>query len=560
MLVALIATAWCYANQMWHADDWKVPSAYLGPFRGPSKSDVLLHLAFIRAARDGHFVPLQSKVVPELGAPGVANWNDWPITEELPIFSMGMLARAVGIFAALNIALLSCHLFAGLSFYCVARYYNTDIAWSLAGAIAFGLASFIFSQSPDHIFVALCWHVPLFIVIWDWFANDKIPMPGSGRFWFGIAVGIVAGLQMPYYAAVFGQLVLLGALVSFTRTRKHYQLVSGFSFLAAAALAFALMNLDTWLYQIRFGGNPNAVVRPYQWLEVYGLKMVDFVTPPLSHHWAMFRNFADWRIHTQILHDEGSYLGIIGVTALLLLCGVAINALIRRKARDVPSGFWQALWIFVFFTTGGLNAVAGLMGFTLLRAGCRFSIVILAIALLFACRWMSRRGVRPRSAMFVTAIVALVTIMDQVPTKLSEAEKDTIARQILSDRKFVAEMEAALPAGAKVFQLPVMDFPEAPLQNLSSYDHLRPYLFSHRLHFSFGNVKGRHDDGWQKGLVARPWPEAIDQLKQRGFDALYINQAAYPGQVPPVREVLKGVGYDKIIDSDTGDLICVILN
>lgn len=559
-IITIIAATWCYANEMWSVADWKLPSAYVGPFRGPSKSDVLLHLALIRAARDGHFVPLQSKIVPELGAPGEGNWNDWPITEELPIFAIGLLARIVGIFAALNIALLSCHLLAGLTFYCVARYRGANIGWSFAAAIVFGLASYIFSQSPDHVLVALCWHVPLFIVVWDQFFDDKTSTSRLKQFWFGIGVAILTGLQMPYYAAIFAQLVLLSALISFARTRNSYRLVLGVVLLGATGITFALMNLDTWLYQWRFGPNPDALVRPYQWLEVYGLKLVDLITPPLNHHWQVFRNFADWRMHAQILHDEGSYFGLLGIAALLLLCTVAISALLADKHQEVPNGFWQVLWVFVFFTTGGLNAVFGLAGFTFLRASCRFSVVILVIALLFSSQWLSRHCRKLFVVLLAPVIVTAIAIADQVPMKASAEQKATIARQILSDRKFVADIEEVLPSGAMIFNLPIMDFPEAPLQNLSAYDHLRPYLYSTHLRFSFGNVKGRDPGNWQKSLLARPWADAIYEIEQHGFSAIYINQSAYSREIPPLRQVFTELGYSKIIDSDNGDLTCVILN
>jgi hypothetical protein len=85
-------------------------------------------------------------------------------------------------------------------------------------------------------------------------------------------------------------------------------------------------------------------------------------------------------------------------------------------------------------------------------------------------------------------------------------------------------------------------------------------LYADHLRFSFGDVKGRGQSDWQKALLSRPWTEAINVIKQHGFSAIYINQSAYSDQVPPARDVLRELGYDKIIDSDNGDLICVILN
>src|ERR1700736_2710141 len=196
-LLCVITAGWCYANSIWNRASWDIPSVYIGPYRGAPKSDVLFHLALIRAARDGHFAPLCSKSVPELGAPYEAAWNDWPIVEELPICAMGLIARHFGIFAALNITLLSCHLLAGLTFYFVSRYQRVSIAWSFTAALAFGLCSYIFSESPDHVLVALCWHVPMFLMVWNCVSSESAIEPGSKRFWFGIFVAVLAGLQMP---------------------------------------------------------------------------------------------------------------------------------------------------------------------------------------------------------------------------------------------------------------------------------------------------------------------------------------------------------------------------
>jgi hypothetical protein len=159
------------------------------------------------------------------------------------------------------------------------------------------------------------------------------------------------------------------------------------------------------------------------------------------------------------------------------------------------------LWIVLCFSTGGLNAILGAFGFTLFRTGCRYSVVILAIALLYAAQ---RLTALQRAAAFRTdpdtlriggltaaAAACLVVLWDQVPRAPTAEQASTIARQVEADRQFVAQMEATLPAGAMVFQLPIMEFPEVPAPGVPPYDHFRPYLFSKQLRFSFGSMKGR---------------------------------------------------------------------
>lgn len=559
VLVAVIATGWCYANGMWHSEDWQMPLTYKGPYVGRDKSDILIYSAFIRAARDGHFAPFAAKFIPELGAPYDGNWNDWPYLEYVPLYLVGVLARGVGIFAALNIALLFWNCLAGVTFFIVARCRRIDIIWSFTAALSFGLASFIFAQSPDHPMVALCWHVPLLLLVLSWLTDEKGIALESKRFWVGISVAFIAGIQNPYYSSTFCQLALLTAGAMFLHTRNRRHLVVPACFVGATLAAFVLINLSPWFWQIRLGQTHGAIVRQFQWLEIYALKALDLLIPPLNHQWSAFREVSQWRAGAALLHDEGSYLGIVGVAALILLLLTTIGAATRRDSEKVPTEAFWVLWIFLFYSTGGLNAIIGALGFTYLRAGCRLSIFILAAALLFGAEWLSRKKLRPAVAITVAAICCLIILLDQVPMPPSREEKAVIAQQVLDDEKFVRDMENILPPGAMVFQLPVMDFPESPLRTLNPYDHLRPYLFTRQLRFSFGSMKGRPREQWQHDIEKLSLPESIDEIKRRGFSAIYVSRAGYPDGARELEQNLRLLGYNREIESAERDLFCVLL-
>jgi phosphoglycerol transferase len=232
---------------------------------------------------------------------------------------------------------------------------------------------------------------------------------------------------------------------------------------------------------------------------------------------------------------------------------------------------WQLLWIVLMFTTGGLNAIIGSLGFTMFRGACRYSIVILAITLLYAARRLSaieRTAAaaapddrRPMLWNAVAAVLCLLILWDQVPPALKAEKTAIISRQIDADRQFTARMEAALPAGAMVFQLPIMEFPEAPAPGVPPYDHLRPYLFGNRLRYSFGGVKGRPDSDWQKDLARLPSLEkVVEEIKGRGFAAIYINRNGFPDRAKAIEEKLLEMGYSKPpIRNASGELSCILL-
>jgi hypothetical protein len=564
-LAVLVTLAWCAAFAKWTGTDWQVPTAYLEPEQG----DVLHLLAMMKSAGRGEFIPLLWKQPSQLGAPGTANWNDWPLVEELQVLWFALLGRLFGLFAGLNLGILSCHLSAALAMFAVARGSGCTHPWSFVAGLAFGLAPYLFAQSPHHLTCLFTWHLPLVLLVWRWICSAPGILPGSQRFRWALAIGVITGLQSPYFTNILCQLTLLGAGIMLWRGGERRAFVGALGVIGAAAVAFAVMNADSWSYRLAHGPNPGALVREYKWIELYGLKLVDLVIPLPTHHSGTLAALATaHRVGALAqgippaspLQDEGSYLGIVGICALAWLSFTGFRALVRGRSDEVPIECWQVLWIVLCFSTGGFNAILGAAGVTLFRAACRYSVVILAIVLLWAARRLSQQATTRHGpvALAVAAVLSVVVLWDQVPRTQRAEQRALIARQIEGDRDYVRRLEAALPEGAMVFQLPIMAFPEAPAPGVPPYDHFRPYLHGDRLRYSFGSMKGR--DTWQDDLGRIPFEQAVAELKRRGFTALAINRNGFPDRAKGLEEKLLEMGYDSPpLRNATGELTGVLL-
>jgi hypothetical protein len=585
-LLVVVTLAWCAANGIWTPAALAKPTAYLDP----EKADVIHALTMVKATARGDLAFLGWKSVPQLNAPHTANWNDWPMVEEILLLAFGLLAKVFGLFAGLNLAMLLGNVLAATTFYGVARHLDCRPVWAFTAALAFGLAPFIFAQSPYHITCEWVWHVPLFLLVWRWVSTAPGIAGRPRRFWQACGIGFLTGCLNPYFTNALCQLTVLGAGLRWLRDRSRPALVSALAVVGAAAVAFALMNLDTWTYKLANGPNEGALVREYKWLEIYGLKIKDLFVPPLTHRWDTLSTFAKAHRQAAPLLDEGaSYQGIVGLACLLWLAVTAVRDMITGREKDVPMEAWQVLWIVLMFTTGGLNAIVGAMGFTMFRAGCRYSIVILAITLLWAARRLSAmqadaESKRPAGGTdwrwpSAAAAACLLILWDQVPRAPTADESATIARQVAADREFTEKMEAALPAGAMVFQMPVMDFPESPAPGVPPYDHFRPYLYSKDLRYSFGSMKGREREKWQPAVQAKFFEgatldqqagkirvnvdnarAAVNELRRLGFSAIYVNRNGFPDRARGIEEALLELGYEKPpIRNATGDLACIVL-
>jgi len=573
-IVAGIAVlGWCAANDKWTTRSLTYPSTYLDD---PERSDFFSGAAYVKASDNWLALPILWKTVPQLGAPYDGNWNDFPSLDEVVLGIQAVLVKGLGLFAGLNVSFALAHALAAAAFYLSARLSACNRLWSFVGALAFGVAPYVFAQSPHHMQVAYVWPVAFFPLVWRWCASDAfdagVPSPDRRRaLWGAVGIAFVSGIHFVYYTNVLCQLVLVTSLIRCWQRRCWEPLRPAMAIIAAAAAGFAIMNIDSWTYRLFHEPNANSFVREYKWLELYGLKLKDLFIPPMNHRSEAFAAFsqAHWKA-APLLDERASYLGILGIGSLLWLVFTGLRAMIERRERDVPPEVWQILWVVLMFTTGGLNAVIGSAGITMFRAGCRYSVVILVISLLWAARRMTAIQARSEAShpgeatawqwYAVGSAIAMMVLWDQVPRPPTAAETASIIRQVDSDRAFTAKMEATLPEGAMVFQLPIMEYPESPAPGVPPYDHFRPYLYSTKLRYSFGSMKGRPRENWQRELGQRPLEEAVAEIEKRGFAAIYVNRNGFPERAQPIEKALRAMGYRKPpIVSDTGDLVCIPL-
>ena len=78
---------------------------------------------------------------------------------------------------------------------------------------------------------------------------------------------------------------------------------------------------------------------------------------------------------------------------------------------------------------------------------------------------------------------------------------------------------------------------------MTAYDHGRPYLHSKTLRWSYGAMKGRFADAWQKAAVDRPTPDMLRTLAVAGFSGVYVDRAGYDD---------RGVAIETVLRQETG--------
>jgi phosphoglycerol transferase len=550
-LAAAAVLIWVAYHQRWTPASWHVPTDYY--------VDAHETLARLKAASEGDIVPFAPQVIERLGAPFGAHWNAYPTPDKPLMALLGALVHAVGLFAAANLGLVLAQVTAALAFYFVARWLRCRWEWAFAGALLFAYAYHTFHRGLSHYSLVFTWTVPIgLLAVWCVAGSRRLewtrPLAA-----LCLAVGVAFGASNPYNLFFWLQLMGWALVFQALGPRRRANLGIGVAAIAAALVTFVLVHVETWLHVEDPGALP-LLARNYGGTERYALKVVEMFIPPPYHAWEPFSFFgyrylrwSEWRGEAFL-----PYLGLAGIAGLVWLAVVTLRRLIAR--RPVPGQALTLGWIVAYASIGGLtNVLAFFAGFQVFRATNRAAIFVSAIVLLFLVARLSRlTGRWPAAVRFAAAaVLAAVGVLDQLPRRESPADLATVAHLAATDLEFGQRLEAAFPPGASVFQLPILGFPEVAVPHrIQDYEHVRPYLVTRTLQFSYGAPKGRARSAWQHDLEGLPAEELVERLEAHGFAALYINRLGFTDAAAALLGSLERLGYrDRIADADDRQIV-----
>jgi hypothetical protein len=546
--LALVASVvWCTHYDRWTLASWSVPTLYGG--------DAMEIYTRIAASAEGDAAPFRPQVITRLGAPHGANWNAYPSSDVVLLWLIGRVARVTGVFPAANLALLLACVTSALAFYGCARWLRVRWEWAFATALLFAFTLQSFQRGIAHLFLIYTWTVPAALLVCGLVAHSSRL---TFRGWAGglcLLTGLMIGMGNPYVLFLFLQLLGWALIAQWLGARRRANLVVGGATLAAALVAFAAAEAHLWLFKTDTAAL-SPLVRNYVGTEFYAMKPVELFLPPPGHRWDLLAGLGFRYLDTSEFRSgesSMSYLGLVAIGGLTWLVLASFRRLLNRQPPPVAA--MPAAWVLAFSSLGGLtNLFALVTGLVVFRATNRFSLFISAIALLFLASRLTRWSA-PRPAWLTGALAAIVAgigLWDQLPNAPGREWQAAVAREVEADRTFGRALEEKLPPGSMVFQLPVIEFPEAvPPHQLEDYAYFRPYLATQSLRFSYGALKRRSRSHWQRNLNTMPTKDLVRRLEWYGFSALYFQRRAFAdGGERLLGELTKLGRIQQVVDSN----------
>jgi len=403
---------------------------------------------------------------------------------------------------------------------------------ALCGSLLYTFTFYHFSRGERQFLAAAYYPVPLMVMVILWVCAGRLV--GRRRVILSLLVCLlVAATGGVYFSFFAGFLLLVGGSLTALRRRQ-----------SRALLAPALLILTLWVGHLA-NMSSAAKYSPAD-AESYGLKITQLLLPVDRHRVKQLALVKDeYRWNPLINENRDATLGLVGGAGFLTLVGWLLYhnlaaSLGRPNREPGPLDHLSVLNLaaLLLATIGGFGALFNLLVSPQIRAYNRVSVYV-AFFSLFAVVYLLDRGTRARltsrrrrvACGLGFALVLTVGLLDQIPRHLPP-DYAAVRAEYRSDAEFVSQVEAAVPPGAKIFQLPAATFPEGGTVNvMGDYDHFRGFLHSKNLRWSYGAAKGRWEAEWQRQVAALPAAEMARALAGAGFAGIYLNRWGYDSEL-----------------------------
>ncbi len=585
-LEGLLAAATSLLFAVWVLRLWR---GDLGlPLRYSPVDDTKFYLMLVKGIADHGWYSSNTS----LGAPFGQHLVDYPQgADSLNLLLIRLLALFSSNAALLiNLFFLATFALSAFTSHLVLRVLGLSALSAGLCAVLFSLLAYHFFRGESHLFLSAYYAIPLtgylFLRVLGGgtlfarrpAAGHRIAAWVSCRTVLTLAICALVGSDNLYYAT-FAVVMLTGATVIGAVTRRRAPAAQGFLLVAVIVATVGVNIAPSLVYRSEHGTNvalERSLAGNESSNEAFGLRLSNLLLPAPGARIAPLRKATveyDRSIAPGYCEACYASLGTVGdvgflwltLCALLAVVGLAALPARGRLLRDAAIGAWLAIAV---GSVGGLASLLELLVTPDVRAWNRISVLIAFFSLLSVgvlldalLRCLGRRRHGRTLGPIALAGVLLFGAYDQTSASYIPAYRTT-ARQWRSDERLVQEIEARMPRGAGIFELPYVPFPEGYPETAvgdeiatyaTKYEPLRGYLHSRHLRWSYGAIKGRPAD-WPGALSGQPLPYVLAAAGAAGFTGVWVDPAGFePAKWTRLRSALQATLGESGLASPAGD-------
>jgi phosphoglycerol transferase len=500
---------------------------------------------------DGIYYGLQVKTLietgwvhenPSLSAPYQLELYDFAHFDNLHLAIMKAIALVTSRWAVvLNVYFLLTFPLTTITALLLMRRLGIHWALSLAGSLLFAFQPYHFLRGQGHIMLAAYYLLPLLVFPCLWLSSERSLHGESGRlawwellrskrFWFSLVICLAASSAGHYYACFGCFFFLLSGVRASLLFRRWRHLRHALLLCCVTAIGFTVNLLPNIHFWATHGSNRLASAKLPQFAEIFGLKLTRMLLPIPNHRLKPFADLRAFYMETapNFFDNGAEAIGLVASVGFIILIGMALWRCQNDKdSSPLPLLGLLTVGSVLLATVGGFGAVFSYVVNPQLHGYQRISI-FLALFGLITVMWLlqsftariTRSRFRKAILLSAAALLLWLGLADQTTRKYIPdyaAEKSTFARH----EAFGAAIQAAVPPGTMIFQLPLSNFPFD--DGRIGYDHFHLYLHTHGLRWSDPAMYNRPSRIWQGRVSDLPPEEMLSALLEAGFGGLLVD-------------------------------------
>ena len=466
---------------------------------------------------------------------------------------------------SVNLLYLSLFPLIGLFAYFVLRQLKLRPWISAAGGLTYAFLPYVFLRGLEHFVLASYYFVPVSVLLCVWiFTDDTFFCFHKGFFknwknYFAIVMTIlIANNGIAYYPFFTCFFLIIVGVVKWIRSKRFANMGKALVLIGTTVAGVGVALLPNLMYVLEHGKSKEAIFRTIDGAETYALKIAQLFMPTTGHGFHPLDSLiAEYNAQMPLVNENYmSYLGIMGCIGFLVL-------LVYLFVRSNPEGTaykqqLEALSLMniaavLLGTVGGFSSLFSILVTSMIRCYNRISVFIAFIAIAAACiilnvlaekiytakLWeKAHKSVRYIAYTVFTAVCLLLTlggVYQQYPG--TQFDYVTCKEMYTSDAAFISQIEAMVPEGSMIYQMPYHEYPEGgPVESMNDYDLWAGYVHSETLKWSYGGVKGREGDKWFSSIDNNNVQEVVRVAKETGYAGIYVERRAFTEEELEERE------------------------
>lgn len=564
-VLSLLVLVWVL--KLWRAD-LSVPFVYAG--------DGLAGQAVVKGIIDNNWIFYNDF----LGAPGQLQMFDFPSADSVHL----LLIKALTLFDSNSAVVMNLFYFGTYPLTVVTslfafRRLKISSPVALVGSLLFAFLSYHIVKGEGHLFLAGIYIIPLSLLLILRICSGNPPFikrdhSGAETFDFwnprALGYGFIAlltgsgGLYYAFFACFL--MVAAGVYASVTHKSVKRLIVAGImtGIIAASLLANFLPSI---IYLHSYGTNPAVAQRDWHEAELFSTSITQMIMPVTGHRIGYLESLKARFTEGGFNESDAASLGFVGSVGLLFLLGWLVFARGRDVKKDGYLHMLDTVSILNFFAVllgifGGLGLLFAFLVSPEIRAYNRVSVYIAFLSILGLLYLLEivrhkyfKSAIRRYTFFGILAVILAVGLLDQTNPGMVP-DYASLEKAYASDETYFRGIEKTLPPGAMVFQLPYVPFPENPqVNNMGDYEHLRAYVHTDTVHWSYGAMKGRATDNWQQLVTREATNQFLQDLARSGFCGVYLNRNGYADGGATIEKELENELNDKPVTNDNGTLL-----